>query len=343
MRLSEVHRILAHWPAFFATAKVIDSHAGFSGAIIERLEIAGEQFALRGWPPQSLSADRLSGLHQFQKFLFDRGLTQVSVPVPASDGRTIASVETRFWQLEPWMPGSANFLSEPNDEKLKSVMHLLARLHLNAEQFAVSDQAAQWFSVTPAATCPAVIERVRLLEQWNDTSSETISRLIQNKSLPESLKQQLREIVELFQSRSHSVQSGLHEQLSYQYRLLPCLRDLWSDHVLFTGNEVSGLIDFGACRSENPMIDLSRLLGSYFVDDEEKYRQAMEWYGEIRSIAHHERKLFSALDLSQRLLAGMTWIERLVFAGEQSADWSSVSRRLSEIIPRMRAIRVPLL
>lgn len=343
MNSADRQRILTHWPAFFSQAKLIDSHTGFSGAIIERLEIAGEEFALRGWPVQSLPPERILGLHQFQKFLFDRGLTQVSVPVPGSDGRTIATEENRFWQLEPWMPGSANFLAEPNDDKLKSVMSLLARLHLVAEQFTAPDRAAQWFSITPSSTSPAIIERVRLLDQWNDTNPQTVLRLIQNKSLPESIQEQLREIVNLFQSRSQFVKSQLHEQLSHQYSLIPCLRDLWSDHVLFTDNEVTGLIDFGACRAENPMIDLSRLLGSYFIDDETRYRQALDWYGQIRPLPADERALFFALDVSQRLLAGMTWIERLVFERERPADWSAVSNRLSEILPRMRAIRVSLL
>ncbi|MBD3672055.1 MAG: phosphotransferase [Planctomycetaceae bacterium] len=336
-------RILKQWPAFFAQARLIDSHAGFSGAIIERLEIAGEQFALRGWPPESLSVERLEGLHQFQKFLFDRWITQVSVPVPASDGRTIVAGENRCWQLEPWMPGEASFLDEPNDAKLKSAMQLLARVHLVAEQFKPPDRAAQWFSVTPAATSPAVIDRVRILDQWSDTNPDTVLRLIQNKPLPESIKEALREIVELFQTRAHTVQAELHEQLSHQYRLVPCLRDLWSDHVLFTENEVTGLIDFGACRAENPMIDLSRLLGSYYIDDPASYRRAMEWYGEIRSLSSAERNLFVALDLSQRLLAGMAWIERLVFEGKRLADWGTVSDRLSEIIPRMQAIRISLI
>lgn len=50
MNLVKRHRILTDWPAMFAQAKIIDSHAGFSGAIVERIEVAGQHFALRGWP-----------------------------------------------------------------------------------------------------------------------------------------------------------------------------------------------------------------------------------------------------------------------------------------------------
>ncbi|MDC0273912.1 phosphotransferase [Planctomycetaceae bacterium] len=331
-------RIFDHWPAMFAQAKIMDSHAGFSGAIVERIEVGGQHFALRGWPKESLPAARLLGLHQFQRFLFERGFTQVSVPVPTIDGRSLVQHEKRFWQMEPWMPGKADFLKHPSDEKLKAVMHLLARLHIASTQFVASQESALWFSVSPSAPSPALVERIQILERWSGTNPETLHRSIQQKLIPEKIKDRLCEILSLYLSHAEKVHSELREMADHQFSLQPCLRDLWSEHVLWTANQVTGLIDFGACRIENPMIDLSRLLGSYFIDDSESYQKAIGWYDEIRSVSTSERKLFSVLDRSQRLLAGMTWIDRLVLTAHPLNDWSAVENRLDEILPRLRVM-----
>jgi homoserine kinase type II len=343
MNLVKRHRILTDWPAMFAQAKIIDSHAGFSGAIVERIEVAGQHFALRGWPKESLPAARLLGLHQFQRFLFERGFTQVSVPVPTLDGRSVIQYEKRFWQIEPWMPGKADFLTHPSDERLKAVMQLLARLHVASAQFIPSHESALWFSVSPSSPSPAIIERRQILERWSGTNPETLSQSIQQKPISANIKDRLREILRLYLSRAASIHSELREMAAHQFSLQPCLRDLWSEHVLWTGHQVTGLIDFGACRIENPMIDLSRLLGSYFVDDSESYQKSIDWYAEIRSVSTSERKLFSVLDRSQRLLAGMTWIDRLVLTSQPRNDWIAIENRLDEILPRMRAVQGPLM
>jgi len=343
MKPDERQRILRFWPALFSQGKLIDAHAGFSGAIVERLEIAGQHFALRGWPQDALPAARIIGLHHLQRFLYDRGINQVSVPVMTAEGQSMIQHENRFWQLEPWMPGEANFLEQPSDAKLKSVMQLLARLHLAAGQHVSSSDAAQWFSISHSASSPTIIERLLLVEQWSDTNPQTIRRLIDHKKIPETVKESLRQILTQFLPKVRMIQSELREMLTCESTLQPSLRDLWSDHVLFTDDRVTGLIDFGACRSENPMIDLSRLLGSYFIRDSDSYRKAINWYDEIRPVSSAERKLFPVFDHSQRILAGLTWIEWLIFEGKQPEDWKSVQERLDQIVPRMQAVQFELL
>ena len=46
-----------------------------------------------------------------------------------------------------------------------------------------------------------------------------------------------------------------------------CHGDLWHDHVLFSGEEVTGLIDFDAMKIDSRALDLARLLGSLVKDD----------------------------------------------------------------------------
>ena len=63
------------------------------------------------------------------------------------------------------------------------------------------------------------------------------------------------------------------------FALQPCLVDVWHDHVLFTGEEVTGVVDYAAMRLDVPHADLARLLGSLVEDDEAGWRAGLEAYG----------------------------------------------------------------
>lgn len=330
--------VLKNWPAPFATSELIDLHQGFSGATVGCIAVAGQEFAVRGWPSESLPRARLTGLHQFLRALHQQGLSQVSVPLAALNGATVAEAGRRWWQLEPWMPGRASFHEDPSTVKQNAVMQLLARLHHLAERFEPENESAVWFSVQASAPSPGVIERVRLIERWKDTNPQIVRRLMQKSSLPAAILDQLDEILTRFPRHAQDIQSELNNLLGVSFRLQPCVRDLWHDHVLFTGDEVTGLIDFGASRSENPMIDLSRLLSSFFPDDPQHWQAAVDSYDALRTILPEERRLLRAFDRSQRLLAGMSWIQRLILDGEIPPETARVQNRLEGILAGMRPL-----
>ena len=55
--------------------------------------------------------------------------------------------------------------------------------------------------------------------------------------------------------------------------LQPCLCDVWHDHVLFEGDTVTGVIDYGGAKIDHVAVDLARLLGS-MAGDKAKLRAA---------------------------------------------------------------------
>src|SRR5205085_7730253 len=65
-----------------------------------------------------------------------------------------------------------------------------------------------------------------------------------------------------------------------QLALQPAIRDVHHEHVLFTGDQVTGLIDFGALRIDTPLTDVARLVGSLVGDDAEARRIALDAYAE---------------------------------------------------------------
>src|SRR4029079_8505162 len=69
----------------------------------------------------------------------------------------------------------------------------------------------------------------------------------------------------------------------------PCIRDIWHDHVLFTGNDVTGIIDFGAMDVDTPATDVARLLGSLVGDDEPGWSAGVSAYSANRPLSADEQ------------------------------------------------------
>ena len=135
--VSTCHSILARYPQRYRALRLepLGGAGGFSGATIVRVETEIGNYCLRGWPVDSLSRKRILGLHRLLEFVCQQGITQVSVPVFSEDGSTLVTAQNRFWQLEPWMPGKADFHDNPTDRRLAEAMASLARWHRAASQF----------------------------------------------------------------------------------------------------------------------------------------------------------------------------------------------------------------
>jgi len=120
--------------------------------------------------------------------------------------------------------------------------------------------------------------------------------------------------------------------------LQPCICDVWHDHVLFTGDRVTGLIDFSAMRIDSVAIDVARLLGSMAGDNHELWRVGLDAYHAARPLNDDERALVRPLDQSGALLAAVNWVAWLYREQRQFPDASAVARRLDEILSRLEAL-----
>ncbi|HUG17344.1 MAG TPA: phosphotransferase [Planctomycetaceae bacterium] len=334
MKPSELKSILSHWPKPFPSANLVDRHRGFSGAIVYRLDVQGEHFALREWRKDQIPVERLQGLHGLLRFVFDRGITQVSVPVPTTKHQTFHQRYGVFRQIEPWMPGRADFREDPSDEKLRSAMRTLARFHLAANEFAADSECSEWFSVQREARSPTIGERLERLEYSLSYSGDPfLLRQIDQIPVSVGIKSALHAVLSALETHGPSVREELQSLHSSKFRLQPSLRDVWHDHILFEGDEVTGLIDPSACRSENPVIDLSRLLVSFDVSDRTGF--ALDVYEQLRPLTPDEHRLRRVFDRSQFVLGGVTWIERLVTGLIDPDSLERIETRLNEIIGRL--------
>lgn len=311
--------------------------AGFSGARIFRLETDAGPFCLRGWPSGGLPKHRIAGLHRLLHHTFAKGVTQVAVPVEALDGETLTTQYNQLWQLEPWMPGAADFCQFPNAERLKNAMACLASFHRATQGYADAGAARAWFDCRDQAVSPAVMERLSYLHEWQAGKLQRLEHQLPTIALAE-LQHLGRELTVLFRRVADFVGQQLELLSRVPFSLQPCLRDIWHDHVLFSGDEVTGLIDASACRFENVATDLARLLGSLIADDQTAWETALTAYETHRPLSANERALVQALDQSGVLLSAMAWLDRLVLKNEQTAYLPKVLERLDSLRNRLQAL-----
>jgi homoserine kinase type II len=311
---------------------------GFSGAIVFRVESEAGPHCLRGWPAEA-DTERIDGLHRLLAHAAAHGIEYVACPVPASDGRTLVSVAGRKWQLEPWLPGRADFSSRPTDARLAEAMRSLARLHIAFARFEPRGMDASWFFSHAAMPAPAVVERIERLEGWSDEKLALLcGRIEQSREICPGFNAAASAILAGFIRHSKTIAAELRSARRLHVRVQPCLRDVWHDHVLFEGDSVTGIIDPGAARSDTVAADISRLVGSLVGDDRRQWGVAIDAYQSVRTLTPDEFTLVGALDRSGTLLSGMTWLARRFFADATFPQPERVVGRMKKIGERLSAL-----
>jgi Ser/Thr protein kinase RdoA (MazF antagonist) len=335
-----------------ARIRTIDRDSeGFSGAVVLRVVVEGTKLApeaeycLRGWPPDSLQRDRLAGLHRLLEHIHRCGVKQVPVPLKSQFGTTLYTEAGQFWQLEPWLPGQADFSSAPTDVRLQNSMTVLAQWHDAAARFEARSSEAEWFKQVTSATSPTVEDRLVRIHRFYTTDVAKMKKLVADATMLDGwnaefleLKSLSRQILNFFVISAPHVGEELLSYRDMRLRLHPCLRDVWHDHILFEGDEVTGLIDPNAARCETPATDLARLLGSFLRDDDDRWEMAMAAYRSVRPLSDREAKLARVLDQSTTLLSGLTWLERLFVHRENYSNPARVIARLRQITSRIERL-----
>lgn len=328
-------RVLSHFVPRITPLRLtyLGNSGGFSGAWIWRVATEFGDFALRRWPSPVLPEARIRGLHRLLEYLHRDGLTCVAVPLPTRSGSTVHSDDGHFWQLEPWLPGSADFLTDPRPERLRAAMRVLAQWHLAAERYQPNAESAEWFASHSAQESPAVRDRLQVLDRIERRLLDMAGAISGSPGSPlQDMAQHLLRFIT--RGRAH-VAAQLQAVREMRFRLHPCLRDVWHDHLLFTADTVTGIIDPSACRSDHVACDLSRLLGSLVADDRAQWDLALAEYQRFRPLTPGELQLVEALDQSGVLLSGWTWLEWIYSERRQFADVGAVQQRMNLILQRM--------
>ena len=132
------------------------------------------------------------------------------------------------------------------------------------------------------------------------------------------------------------LQQRLRKARQLDFELQPCIRDIWHDHVLFTGESVSGIVDYGAMAMDTVLGDVARLLGSLVGDDSDAWQHGVTAYVERNPLEVTELGLLTAFDRTNVVLGGVNWIHWLFLDNRQFENMAGVAERITEIGARLR-------
>ena len=321
--------LLAEWFVGVEDAQ-IELHGtstGLSGALVWRVSIGGKTFCLKRWPREHPAPDELASVHGLLQHLARSGFQIVPAPVVTHGRQSFLHSDDHLWELTPWLPGKPYDRNQPSLEKRIMAMRCLAQFHLTANSHQIPTVGA----------APGLQKRREILLGLHGGDLERLRQAVGAKPASE-----LRAVAEemLFQigRALPTVLGELEQAADVPLTLQWCLRDVKCDHVLFAGEQVSGLIDFGAAAVDSVAGDVARLVGSLVGDAREDWPPALEAYHACRPLSPDERRAIDCFDRGGTLAAAANWL-RWLFVEERSISQAeAVQAQLVQLRGRLQAL-----
>jgi homoserine kinase type II len=308
--------------------------SGFSGGRVWRVANASGDLALRCWTP-AIPAARIVAVHRTMQVARQKGWEVVPETVTTSLGSTCQRYEQRLWDLCSWRPGHP--ADEPvSQARLSEGMRILARWH---STFKCGDLAGLSNSLADEADLYAwrqdrpivCLAARRRIAEWRRLAPCLLHSFYDAPADPLHLAERTRSAAFRLRTRMEEWLRSL--ELPVHVRL--CLRDLHREHLLFSGDEVTGVIDLGAVGVDSPAADVARWLGDAGPSDPESQRTAIATYRKYGELNDDEAALIEPFERTGRVLAALHWLEWLVIeprpfpnAPAAYSRWRSVVERL---------------
>ena len=286
---------------------------------------------LRRWPQSHPSLTGLLAIHGLLQHVSSAGYDLVPVPLTTRRGETQMVLEDHLWELTPWMPGEASLASEPTDGKLSAAMQSLARFHQSAQTYNFEGDTA---SMAPS---PGLQQRLAMIQSLQQGELQQLWLATRTAEASD-----LRELAfELLEGIGHSldaVASSLRQIVDVPLPLQWCLRDVRHDHVLFSGEEVSGLLDFGAVAVDSVAGDLARLLGSIVNDQPESWLAGIDAYDKQRPLSTAEFRAIVGFDQGGLLCSATNWVRWLFVEGRSFPQIHALHDQLIWLRDRLQTL-----
>jgi homoserine kinase type II len=264
-------------------------------------------------------------LEQIHRWLEETAkLEFVPIPLPGLDGRTVHEQGGRLWEVSAWLEGKPAHERPPSQRQLQSGLAALAAFH----QALRRDQT--W------GPSPAVQARLLELENLLQDGFDVVERALE-RAPADPLGVSARRWLELARRRARQYVAPLRRAAGRDVPLQPCLRDARPEHLLFCGDRVTGLIDFGAMAIESVAADLARLLGDWVGPERVQWAAALDAYTAVRPLEAFEIALIEVIAGSTALLGAGHWVRWHFLERRSFQDPSAVARGIDRGLRRLVA------
>jgi Ser/Thr protein kinase RdoA (MazF antagonist) len=317
-----LQQVLALYPGILSgePPNFLGNHGGFSGARL--WQVSRSTLCLKAWPANGIDAGYLSNVHERMRQGRAAGLDFVPNVLLTRDGRSAVEHAGRTWDVTTWMPGAADFLQCPSKVRLQAACVALARLH------------SVWACRTSLERCPAVLRRMKSIALWQELRTHGWRPAFAAGSI-DPVQPWAERAWDLVLQHLDALPGLLQPFAERRVPSHPCLCDVWSAHILFRSEEVSGIVDYGSLKDDHAAVDLARLLGSLVGDDEDAWALGLRCYRELRPLAEWEERLARTLDRTGTVLAAANWLRWLYHEGRDYDDRQAVASRFETLVRRM--------
>ena len=228
---------LAAWldDASEAQIQAHESSTGLSGARIWRVTIGERQLCLKRWPRPHPTRDELIARHGLLRHVFNAGFQHVPLPLLTQDGQSFQTLDDHLWELAPWLLGQPYDRERPQRTPRHAALRALAEFH----------GAASAYGTAKVGPAPGLQTRRRIMRQLVTGDLEALRHAVAANPDIQCHSVAVEMLAEIERALP-TVEQGVERMVKVPLPLQWCLRDVKCEHVLFTGDQVSGLIDFGA-------------------------------------------------------------------------------------------------
>jgi len=296
---------------------------GLSGSQLWRYESGLGSLVVRAWPVDGPPPVQLDRVHSWLREASRLGF--IPVPIHSLDGRTYTEASGRLWEVTPWLPGEADLRRPPSLVRLRAGFVALAVFHQSLALYRVSSPS------------PGILLR---LDELKSLMQGGLIRI--ESTLETAIEDELRSLSHTWVAAVRKLAPSLIDELTRASSIVierqPILRDARPEHLLFEGNRVTGLVDFGAMGIDTVAADLARLISEWLDPQEASLRsEAMIAYESIRPLSPDQHMLFHAMIRSTLLLGPGRWVQWHYGEGKVFNDPDAISRGLRRGMDRLTA------
>lgn len=325
---------------------------GMSGASLFRCQ-ADQTLALRKWP-HGVSIHRVQQIHAVTIPLAARCELIPKIQPAHPDGRSFAVDSAgAIWDLSSWMPGQP-LEFDAAEQSIRVGGQAIGRVHRELQH------QGTW-----VGQVPAVQDRLRRI-RWLDEHLPGCFGVNLEGHVHPTIIPALASAVNRLQANWTTVSARLLADLSplglREFPLQYVLRDVHREHLLFTDETVSGIIDFDAVRIDSAAVDLARWGASFRQYQESPERtidEVLAGYiatsplsevlaeanpradfqadsanapGKFNVSTSEFRTLILAIAESSLWISLANWVVWLVAESRQFADFQRVAERLRRLM-----------